>query len=260
MVGTEKWIQDLVVLGRAAPEPIRDGRHTVCLGGYSEQHGYVRLYPTQMWMSDCERWNVISTPVEKSNRDDRDESYKIAGSKEDWGELHNKIQKVGELSKTEQIQLVDELAGDCPIRLNENRTSLGVVKPEEILDVYLDTAEQATVQMDLEGNERKGKNDYRHSLYIKYRCEGCDAKTFHDQHTIEWGVYRYWDNNADPEGVIDALGFNDENMNHYFFVGNLNNERRAYIIISVLRFKDKDMNSAGVTAQGQAQLQDWSVP
>lgn len=250
-------IRDLIILGRAAPEPIRDGRHTVCLGGYSREHGYVRLYPTQLWMDNCKRWNVISVPVETPSQDNRKESYKIAGSKEDWGDLHKKIRQIDSLSKVQQIQLVDELAGDCPIRLNENRVSLGVVKPDEIMDVYIDEDADTTVQMNLEMNERKGKSDYSQNLYLKYRCEDCSAKTFHEQHAIEWGVYRYWDNNDDVEGVIDALGFNDDNMNHYFFVGNLNNEREAYIVISILRFTDEDMIEAGVTPQNQDTLSRW---
>lgn len=253
----QEWIDDLVILGRAAPEPIRDGRHTVCLGGYSESKGYVRLYPTQMWMENCNRWNVVSVPVERPQSDNREESFKIAGSQEDWGNLHQKIRKEGQLSKSEQIELVDELAGDCTIRLNEERISLGMVKPAEILDVYLDSSDSSTVQMDLQGNERKGKTDYKHSLYIKYQCEGCEAKTHHDQHTIEWGVYRYWDKHDDPEGVIDALGFNDESTNHYFFVGNLNHRREAYIIISVIRFSESDMVEAGVAPQSQSQLGSW---
>lgn len=250
-------VRDLIILGRTAPEPIRDGRHTVCLGGYSESHGYIRLYPTQRWMENCERWNIVSVPVEEPMHDTRDESYKIRGSKKDWGNLHKKIKYVDTLPKTKQIQLVDELAGDCTIRLNENRVSLGMVEPGEIIDVYIEENEDTTIQMDLGMNERKGKKDYPQKLYIKYRCQNCSAKTYHDQHTIEWGVYRYWDKHDDVEGVIDALGFNDANMNHYFFVGNLNHEREAYIIISILRFSDEDMIDAGVTPQGQGTLSHW---
>lgn len=258
MSGGLTQIDDLVVLGRAAPEPIRDGRHTVCLGGYSETHGYVRLYPTQRRMNEFERWNVVSVPVEEPSQDNRDESYKIAGSRADWDQLHEKITQVGSLSKTEQIQLVDELAGDCTIRLNEDRVSLGMVKPGEILDVYIDQDSDTTVQLNLGMQERKGKNDYPQDLYIKYRCVDCSAKTYHDQHTIEWGVHRYWDRYDDVEGVIDALGFNDDNMSHYFFVGNLKNERSAYVIICVIRFSDSDMREAGVTPHGQGNLSDWT--
>lgn len=252
-------IDDLVVLGRAAPEPISDGRHTVCLGGYSETHGYVRLYPTQRWMEQCKRWNIVSVPVEDAAPDDtRDESYKIAGSKESWGQLHKEIETVGRLEKLEQIQLVDRLAKDCPTRLNEAHQSLGIVKPEEIIDYYLEKNEGATYQVSLFGERRQGKHDYPQKLYFKYRCEDCDAKGgSHRQHCLEWGIYRYWDKNDNPEGVFDALGLTDDNCHHYFFVGNLNHQRTSYIVISDLRFRETDMLNAGVSVDGQADLTEW---
>jgi hypothetical protein len=108
-------------------------------------------------MENCQRWNVVSVPVEEPARDNRAESYKIAGSKEDSGDLHKKIRHVDTISKPEQIQMVDELAGDCTIRLNEQRVSPGLVEPAEIIDVYIDENPDSTVQMDLEMNERKGE-------------------------------------------------------------------------------------------------------
>lgn len=251
-------IDDLVVLGRAAPEPIADGRHTVCLGGYSETVGYVRLYPTQQWMDQCARWNVVSVPVESAAPEDtRDESYKIQGSKEDWDTLSEKIEKVGQLTKSEQIQLVDRLAGDCTRRLNEQRKSLGMVRPDEIRNVYLESNPDPTTQVTLDGTERKGKRDYAQKLYLEYECENCDLKGTHDQHCIEWGVYRYWDKHDDPKGVVDALGLNDPDRHHYFFVGNLSHQRRAFIIISDLRFTEEQLREAGVRPDTQASLGDY---
>jgi hypothetical protein len=40
-------INDLIILGRACPEPLKDGRVTVCLAGWSEEYGFIRLYPTR---------------------------------------------------------------------------------------------------------------------------------------------------------------------------------------------------------------------
>jgi len=208
-------------------------------------------------MDSCKRWNVVSVPVEEPTLDDREESYKIAGSQEDWGQLHTKIEQVDRLSKSERIRLADQLAEDCSIRLNENRISLGMVRPAEIMDVYIEDNPDAQIQMDLKMNERKGKSGYGQKLYIKYRCEDCEAKTYHDQHTVEWGVFRYWDTHDDVKGVIEALDFHKEDMNHYFFVGNLNNERQAYIIISILRFADEDMIAAGVPPDNQDDLDEW---
>jgi len=209
-------------------------------------------------MTNLSRWNVVSVPVEKdTSHDDRLESYKIAGSQKDWNELHEKVEKVGHLSKPEQMQLVDELAGHCSAGLNERHQSLGMVEVDDILDAYLDPTDGPGPQMDLSMNELKGKSDYENKLYVEYRCDGCVQKTPHDQHTIEWGVYRYWDKNDDKEGVIDALKLRNDDYKKYFFVGNLNNRRRAYIIISIMRFKKSELLQNGVEIEEQQSLNDF---
>lgn len=251
-------IDDLIVLGRAAPEPLSDGRETVCLGGYSPTEGWIRLYPTQPWMSELKRWNIVSVPVESDDsHDNRPESYKIAGSKEDWDNLHEKIKQVDRLEKPEQMELADNLAGDCPAKLNEEKTSLGLVEPEEILSVHLEPTDGSTVQADLLNNLRKGKNDYQKKLYVKYRCDGCVQKNPHDQSTIEWGVYRYWDKHEDYAGVIDALDILDDGTKIYLFVGNQNHQRTAYLVISILRFQKSEMIRNGFLTNNQARLVDF---
>jgi len=256
-MGEVDRIDDLVVLGRAAPEPIDDGRHTVCLGGYSETVGYVRLYPTQKWMDELQRWNVVSVPVEDAHPDTRDESYKIAGSKAEWDTLHTKIEQVDQLTKTEQIQLVDELATDCANALRDEERSLGIVKPAAIHDFELDPRPDPTYQMTLDRERQVGKTQYPYRLYIEYTCEGCQAKGHHRQHCIEWGVYMYWDNNEDDEGVVDALRLTDDRYSHYFFIGNMQHQPTSYIIISDLRFSESDMLNAGVNSDRQPALDQW---
>ena len=258
-MGEPKQIDDLVVLGRAAPEPIQDGRETVCLGGYSPTEGWIRLYPTKRRMTELQRWNIVSVPVEhEPSHDSRPESYKIAGSQEDWNRLHEKVEQVGHLSKPEPMKLVDDLAGDCTASLNEEQQSLGMVEPKEIKSSYLEPTDGPGPQKDLSGQVRKGKNDYENKLYVEYRCDGCEQKTPHEQHTIEWGIYRYWDKNENKEGVKDALHLHNDDYKKYFFVGNLNHRRRAYIIISIMRFKKKEMLQNGIPIQEQQSLSDFA--
>jgi len=254
----QKVIDNLVILGRAGPEPISDGRKTVCLGGYSPTEGFIRLYPTQRQMTQCRRWNVVSVPVVSvPEHDNRDESYKIAGSKEDWEHLHRKIEKVDRLEQEQRVELVYELAQDCPAILNDNRDSLGVVAPAEIKDFWLEATDSDTVQAELGGGKRQGKSDYPYKLYLKYRCEGCEQKTPHEQHCIEWGIYKYWDSNEDYEGVFDALRLTDDDYKHYFFIGNLNHHRTAYIIISIFRFKKSELLKCGIPIDEQPPLNEF---
>jgi hypothetical protein len=237
-----KIIDDLVVLGRAGPEFIQDGRHTVCLGGWSPTEGFVRLYPTHKY-SEASRWNVIKVPVEKDDsHDSRDESYKIQGSKSDWDRLYEKIEKVGELDRREAIEFVDEIPKTCRNTINDRHQSLGLVEPKEIEKVELEEEEPEPVHTDLHGNKLKSKDNYPHKLYVEYTCEGCEAKTGHRQHCIEWGIYQFWEHHPerDPEEVIDALHLRDDNYKKYFFIGNLSHQRTAYVIISVIRWKKEE--------------------
>src|SRR5688572_9893335 len=95
-------IDDLVVLGRACPEPLKDGRITVCLGGYSFSKGFIRIYPTKVNM-DINQWAIIKVEVERDERDTRNESWKIAGSKNDWDNLHRRVKRVGDLAKEKRL-------------------------------------------------------------------------------------------------------------------------------------------------------------
>lgn len=237
-------IDDLVVLGRAGPEYIKDGRHTVCLGGWSESKGFVRLYPTHLY-SDAQRWNVIEVPVEQdSSHDWRDESWKIVGSKEEWDTLYEKVEEVGRLERHERIDLVKDIPKTCPITLNDEERSMGMVEPEEIHDAYLEPVDDPDpAHTDLSGNEFKSKGSYQNKLYIEYTCGECDAKNGHRQHCIEWGIFRFWDKNpsAEPEQVIENLRLLDDDYKKFFFIGNMKNYANSFMVISVIRWKKDEM-------------------
>ncbi|WP_440007696.1 hypothetical protein [Halomicrococcus sp. SG-WS-1] len=242
-------IDDLVVLGRAGPEFIQDGRHTVCLGGWSESKGFVRLYPTHKY-SDARRWNVIEVPAEQDNSHDwRDESWKIVGSKREWDTLYEKIKRVDRLERERRIELTKEIPKTCPNKLNEEEKSMGLVEPAEIHSVELKPIENPDpVQTDMTGQKLKSKKSYPHKVYIEYTCSNCAAKGNHNQHCIEWGIYRFWDKNPDhdPDEVIDALRLRDDDYQKYFFIGNQHNNPTSFIVISVIRWKKADLEQTGL--------------
>ena len=120
-------IKDLIVLGRSAPEPIeKDGRHTVCLAGWSDSmDSFIRLYPTKM-ETDIRRWSKIKVPVEKdTGNDPREESYKIEGSLEDWDELESKIVEKKLLDKRERIKLAERLKKNMPLSIKPKQHESG---------------------------------------------------------------------------------------------------------------------------------------
>lgn len=236
----EVKIENLVVLGRSAPEPIKDGRHTVCLAGWSMSgNRFVRIYPTKI-NSPVRRWDIINIPaIKDKSHDPRKESYKIQGSKSEWDHLENKINKVGRLKGRKRVKLLKEIPTGCTVSLNNNKKSLGLIKATE-LKPYLvkNNTEDKQNQCEV-----RGKNGYPYELRIKYQHNNCLLKgDYHDQHCIEWGVYRYWDKTSQEKHsqVIDNLQLSNNDYTKYFLIGNQRYHFHSFLIISVLRFKENN--------------------
>lgn len=255
-------ISDLVVLGRTGPEALTDDeRTTVCLGGYSDEFGYVRLFPTKMDMDRLSRWNVVKVPVEDPENDYREESWKIQGSKSEWEVLPEKVEKVGELDKGERIKLVDSLSNDCTHELNQQKKSIGIAKVDQVHDLYFDESNRQPPQQTLDGRERLTKSTYP-KLYIEYTCADCKLKGHHRQHLIQWGWYRLWERyeteEVAKEKVKEASRLMDDDYQNYLLLGNQIHKPTAFIIGSNLFFKKEGMTKFGVRPDGQAGLDNFS--
>jgi len=233
-------IDDLIILGRSWPELLRDGRYSVCVAGYSEKLGFIRIYPTSIF-SPLKTWNIVSVEVEKNKSDMRKESWKIVGSKNEWTTLDKKIKVVGNLGRKERIELLKRLAADSTESLRSKGRTLGLVKPDIISWELKDSGLEPAIQTTLTGLKLKTKKDFKVKPYIKYRClPSCSAKSPHQQQLIEWGAYMWINKQKDrkyQEKVFDNLRLADSEWEKYFLVGNLAHKRKTFMIISVLRFK-----------------------
>lgn len=232
-------IEDLVILGRGAPDQMRDGRITICTAGWSDRLGFVRVYPTRT-TSPLRQWNVVRVTVERSPSDSRKESWKILGSKNEWDRLDSKIEVLSQLGKPERRHLVRRLISGCVNETNDALGSLAVIKPVQ-LEGYLsersdvDTAIQRTLfGPDLE----RTKGGYGYQPRLRYRCSRCTAADGHDQQLIEWGCYEWFRKEPGKEAqVFENLRIGDPDWEHHLFVGNQANHRRSFLTIGVLRWK-----------------------
>lgn len=231
-------IDDLVVLGRACPEPIKDGRITVCLGGYSPTLGFVRVYPTRTDMN-WRRWDIVHVEVEKDERDTRKESWKIAGSRTEWENLGKKIKVVGELPRGKRRDLVANLVDNCVQDINKVHRSLGIVQPSILKryfkhnPLYGQMFQQVLPSF---GESTKVKRDFSVEPRVRYRCSDCRTKNPHDQQVLEWGFYEWLRKNPDNiDQVWKAALLDSANHTIYFLVGNQFRHRKSFIVISVLR-------------------------
>jgi hypothetical protein len=241
-----RLIDDLIVLGRACPEPIRDGRITVCLGGYSLTLGFVRIYPTRTDMP-WRRWDIVRVEVEKDDRDTREESWKIAGSRTEWEGLSSKIERVGRFPQGKWRDLVGNLADGCVQDINEARRSLGIVKPNIINRYFTDNPLYGRMFQQVLpglGESTKVKRDFPVEPRVTYRCSDCRAQNPHDQQVLEWGFYRWISKNPDNlDQVWENALLDSPDHDIYLFVGNQFRFRTSFMVISILRVPAGPMQS-----------------
>ncbi len=235
-------IKDLVILGRACPEPLKDGRVTVCLAGWSEEHGFIRLYPTRSNMG-WKQWDVVQVEAEENERDTRAESWKIAGSRTEWENLADKVEIVGHLEdRDERRNMLANLADGCVNNINDQKRSLGIVKPEVIHRHWWaenpqhGNAFQMGLPLFTEFGSVKVKRDFQWEPRVQYRCTDCLSQNNHDQQVLEWGFYEWLRKEPDKkEQVWENAGFDNPARDLFFLVGNQAAHRTSFMVISVLR-------------------------
>jgi hypothetical protein len=230
-------IDDLVVLGRSSPDTMKDGRVSVCVAGYSPHVGFIRLYPTRL-DSPLRMWSIVQVPVERNEQDARVESWKIKGSKSEWPRLSDKITVVGEMERENRLAFIMPLVSGCVADINEQRKSLGIVKPIS-KRCYLEDREDydPSFQMTIFGKVLiSDKHKYGLQPRVAYKCEKCRAAQTHDQQILEWGVYEWFRKNpGEEEKVWDNLFSKESQQEILFLVGNLARHPSSFMVVSILR-------------------------
>ena len=238
-------MDDLIVLGEAVPDELKDGRKVVCTACYSPKHGLVRIYPISTKIR-MRRWDRMSILLEKNPRDTRVESWKVQGSKPDWDKLGQNISSQGQLKRRERIRLLRKLYNDfgagCIEDLNDAKRSLAIIKPNILKGWMADRSDgeyDPTVQITLDSNiPFLTIRNYPKQPRVQYKCSNCRTKNPHNQQILEWGVYEWMRKNPENmEKGIENLRLTDTKYDIYFLVGNMAAHRNAFMVISVFRFK-----------------------
>jgi hypothetical protein len=243
-------INDLVILGRASPDRLRDNRETVCTAGFSNTYGFVRIYPTKT-DSPLKRWNVVSVEVERDPRDTREESWKIQGSKKEWRDLNKKIEVLGELKQKDIENLIVNHLDGCVLDINDSKRSLGIVKPLVISRCSFGQREGYNPYVQYSLLRRfpiLGKRNFPLVPRIEYKCSNCKAKSVHNQQVIDWGFYEWMRKYPDKKDQVwENAQIGNPNSDIYFLVGNQMLHRRSYMIISVFSIPKSPQNPNQMT-------------
>ena len=239
---TEDILTDLVILGRAAPEEMRDGRQTVCTGAWSPEKGFIRLYPISPEDNLFSRWDVVNVEVERNSNDMRHESWKIKGRKRNQRE---KVEIIGQYPREKWATLMHNLENACVNEINEAKRSLGIISPESINLYYEDwedddhPSKQSKLLKERDELKPDNRGEFDKNIKIKYTCPDCTNKQgYHDHPLLAWEAYMGQKNTSSCDELADNFRFNDKKYCHWFFVGNMNQFKRSFMVISVIRVKD----------------------
>lgn len=230
-------LEDFVMLGTTVPEPRSDGRVFVCSAGVSPEMGkLVRIYPLAR-RGIPHRWLGYRVPVERNPKDNRPESFKVAGDRspgahehinERFGQVH------GAVPHGKRIALLKRYAVGSIKQANEQRLSLAIIHPDAIdlhFEHNLDSPDSPQMALfDAPGEPPSGAKRFPWMPRLKFH----DELGWHDLMLRDWGTFelqRKHDGSYFRRNLAGALHL-DENSS--LLVGNLNNQRNAWLVISVL--------------------------
>ena len=231
-------IEDFVMLGTTVPEPNSDGRVFVCSAGVSEEYRkLIRIYPLAR-RNAPRRWAVHRVHLVRNPRDNRDESFQVVGDRRPGS--HQWINYKFELVKDSypvgaRAALLSRYIIGSIQEANAKRLSLAIIQPDEIeLDFEANQAPGESPQLTLfdSGTSEQESGARRFAWMPRLR--------FHDecgQHNLmlrDWGVFelqRKHDESYFLENLHGALHLGPSSS---LLVGNMNNQRTTWLVISVL--------------------------
>lgn len=239
-------IKDFIVLGRSGPSYMSDGRHTVCVGGYSpSRESFIRIYPTKVHNDKLKRWKVVDLEAINNPSDHRSESFKMPESKAEWDKIHEKMTVVDQIEdRNERKKLIREIKDDSIKDIEAEERSMGLIEPD-ISNVSLEERDdKQEIQKDLHGMKLHSKKTFKYIPRVKFRCKpNCQIKTHHNPQLLEWGIYEFWRKNCGENGDYEyeefknAAKLENPGYKHYFLVGDARSNPYSFMVISDVRMK-----------------------
>lgn len=235
-------IDDFVMLGKTVPEPNSDGRVFVCSAGISETlRSLVRIYPLARYGAPA-RWTVSTVRLERNPKDSRRESFRLAADRRPG--VHDHVNRAfdvdGRVRDSYRSTLLRSYTVESIDEANDRRASLAVIHPVAMeLEFEHNPASPDSPELTLFDLVAPPSDGARRFPYIP-------RLWFHDgrEHRLmlrDWGVYelmrKHGNLTAMSDGerrgfVADALHLDTSCS---LLVGNFNQHRTSWLVISVLR-------------------------
>lgn len=238
-------LHDVVILGTAVPEQIKDGRKTVCVAAWQKDMGLIRLYPCRGDAKWKARWSVIDVHVERNPKDTRRESFKIVGSHDDWeGFSESSVIYRGAMTAQKGREIIDALPVSCVSSVNTNRDSLCIINPIDLRwrmaanPSYGKSRNELLIEYPGE-SWLSTKSDFQFQPRLQFRCSK-DCTIHHDMTVVEWGAFEWIRKNPNPETAMrlfDNWRLGNPDYDISLLLGNQACHRNSFIVISVFFMK-----------------------
>lgn len=229
-------LEDFVMLGTTVPEPKKDGRVFVCSAGISpELRSLVRIYPLGR-RGVPHRWDIHRVPVERNSQDSRPESYKIAGDRgvDVHADINQRFERLGTTRHADRIGLLRSYAVASIKEANAKKLSLAIIHPESIqleFEHNPDSPDSPQLALfDRPGEPPSGAKRFALMPRLSFRDElGWNRLMLRD-----WGAFELQRKNSTDYFRTNLAGALHLDEDSSLLVGNMNNQRTAWLVISVL--------------------------
>ncbi len=231
-------IEDFVMLGTTVPEPNSDNRIFVCSAGVSvEYRKLLRIYPLAI-RDAPRRWAMHRVRVERNARDSRDESFQVYGDR--TPDAHRRINNRFELVKNQypenaRANLLSRYVIGSIREANHKRLSLAIIHPEEMeLNLEPNPPSVESTQMTLfdtgDTDTVGGARRFPWMPRLKFRDE-CGQ---HNLMLRDWGAFEFQRKHDEAYFLENLEGALHLTSSSSLLVGNMSNQRNAWLVISVL--------------------------
>jgi hypothetical protein len=216
-------VNDFIMLGRTEPCPSKTHGITVCSAGYSREMGqFLRVYPLAM-TDKTTKWSKCTIPLERNHRDGRAESWRL-----DNGHTVDSsvITIQGKVKKDSEFDYLESLAVESIQELNSQKVSLGILKSSDVKCFFSEEKIDDYPFVEYFGVITKMRPRIKIGSYsLQLR---------------DWGAAEFLRKGQYPiEELWKSMRLTDQNYEHLFFVGNMQQHRNNWLIISTIMRKKK---------------------
>jgi hypothetical protein len=230
-------VHDFVMLGKTVPEPTRrDGRVFVCSAGVSDTlRTLIRVYPLARRNTPT-RWSVSTVKLVRNPEDSRRESFKLEGDRSPGAHerINNSFFITGSAPPSGRKDLLSRyVIGSIP-EANDKRMSLAIIHPEQVELTFEHNPESPDspqlALFDLEPRPTEGAKRFAYIPRLRFK----DADRENHLMLRDWGCFEFMRKQGDHKrfDLPSALHLDSTCS---LLVGNFNQHRTSWLVISVLR-------------------------